>query len=305
MTWSCRYRGTSQLTGAVIVSVVVLLAGSGDSDGSSARTSNVARAAANPVPAQYRSLYGQVSRHLDAFARAGAVMPTMGRAQARRPPVAGVELLAANGNRLSALLTPRNLQLVDLTLDRLKQLGVEGITLGIKVPMLLSSFTPAAVRYADFYAKVADDIRARGMVVSVELGSLFCGTAFARCTKPFGGSYERFVADTAAQARIVIKRVRPTYLTLFSEPDTEAKLTGVRMLNTPAGSARAVADILHRIGQRSRTRIGAGAPTWLPTAFARAIVSQHVDYLDTHIYPAGAQQGANAAAIARIARDFE
>jgi hypothetical protein len=302
MTWSCRYRWTSRLAGAVIVSVVILIAGGG-SEVSSARPSNVARSAASPVPAEYRSLYGQVSSHLDAFARAVAAMPTVVGVEARRPPVAGVELLAANGNRLSALLTSRNLQLVDLTLDRLKQLGVGGITLGIKVPMLLSSFSPDAARYADFYAKVADHIRARGMVVSVELGSLFCGTVFAPCANPFGGSYQRFVADTAAQARIVIKRVRPTYLTLFSEPDTEAKLTGVRTLNTPAGAARAVADILQRIGQRGRTRIGAGAPTWLPTAFARAIVSQHVDYLDTHIYPVGAQEGANASAIARIAWD--
>jgi len=46
------------------------------------------------------------------------------------------------------------------------------VTLGVKVPMLLASFSPDARRYADFCATVAQHIRARGMLVSVELGSL-------------------------------------------------------------------------------------------------------------------------------------
>ncbi len=260
-------------------------------------------AAASPVPARYQSLYGRISSNLGAFARAVAAMPTVGRTGKRQPPVPGAELLAANGNRLSALLTPNNMQLVDTSLDRLKKIGVKGVTLGIKVPMLLSSFTPDASRYANFYATVAAHARARGMVVSVELGALFCGTVFARCSDPFGHSYQTFVADTAAQAAIVIKRVKPTYLTLFSEPDTEAALIGVHTLDTPAGAAAALADIVRRMGPRGSTRIGAGAPTWLPPSFARAIVAEPVDYLDTHIYPAAAQQGANAVAIARIAGD--
>ncbi len=260
-------------------------------------------ALASPVPARYQSLYGRISGNLDAFGRAVAAMPTLGRPGKRRTPVRGAELLAANGNRLSALLNPNTMTLVDTSLDRLKQLGVGGVTLGIKVPMLLSSFTPDAARYANFYATVASHARARGMVVSVELGVLFCGTVFARCSDPVGHSYQRFVADTAAQAAIVIKRVRPTYLTLFSEPDTEAKLTGVNSLGTPAGAANALADIVRKMGPRGSTRIGAGAPTWLPTSFARAIVAEPVDYLDTHIYPAAAHQGANAVAVARIASD--
>ena len=129
------------------------------------------------------------------------------------------------------------------------------------------------------------------MVVSVELGALFCGTVFARCSDPFGHSYQTFVADTAAQAAIVIKRVKPTYLTLFSEPDTEAALIGVHTLDTPAGAAAALADIVRRIGPRGSTRIGAGAPTWLPPSFARAIVAEPVDYLDTHIYLRGGSAG--------------
>ena len=253
------------------------------------------------MPAAYQQLYDHLSSDLDAYANAIDAMPDA--PPGTPPPVAGAELLAANGNRLTGLFQPNTLQLVDASLDRLRALKVGGVTLGIKVPMLLDSFSPDAARYTDFNATVADHIRARGMAVSVELGVLFCGTVFAQCTNAFGsGMYQSFVDDTVAQARIVIDRLHPDYLTLTSEPDTEAKLSGIRVLGTAQGAARAVGDIVAGIGPHGATRLGAGAGTWLPTAFAEAIVAQPIDYLDTHTYPVGAQVGATAVALAGIAK---
>lgn len=266
---------------------------------SSSATATTA-APAPAVPANYRQLYDTISRQLDTYDRTIAAMPPA--ATGAKPPVAGAELLAANGNRLAALLRPDTIVLVDESLDRLKALQVGGVTLGIKVPMLLGSVTPEAGRYADFYATVADHARARGLVVSVELGVLFCGTVFAQCTDAVAGSYRAFVDDTAAQARIVLDRVRPDFLTVLAEPDTEAKLTGVSVLATPDGAARAVGDVLAAAGPRGAARIGAGAGTWLPTSFAQAIAAQPVDYLDAHVYPANAQSAANAVALAGVAR---
>lgn len=296
-------RASAVVATIAVVVATVSAAGCNGSELSPSPTSstNPPLPGAGAVPSSYRSLYDHVSSQLNAFSQALAATPASGAASGSKP-VAGAELLVANGNRLTGLLAPTTMQLVSTTLDRLKALGVGGITLGIKVPMLLTSFTADAGRYADFYATVADEIRARGMVVSVELGALFCGTVYATCTNPFGGSYQAFVSDTSTQARIVLDRVKPTYLTLFAEPDTEAKLTGIAELDTPVGAARAVSDILAAIGPHSGTEIGAGAGTWLPTTFATAIAAQPVDYLDTHIYPVGAPEGANAAAIAGIAR---
>jgi len=257
-------------------------------------------ATAAAVPSAHRDLYDHLSADLDAYAKVINAMPSSSPSPTH--PVAGAELLAANGNRLTALLAPNNLGLVDESLDRLQALHVGGVTIGIKVPMLLDSFSPDASRYVDFYATVADHVRSRGMVVSVELGALFCGTVFAQCTDPFGpGRYQSFVDDTAAQARVVIDRLHPDYLTLMAEPDTEAKLTGIRVLGTPEGAARAVGDILANIGAHRSTRVGAGAGTWLPTTFADAIAAEPIDYLDTHVYPVGAAVAANAVAIAGIA----
>ncbi len=263
--------------------------------------SGSAAAVAAPVPAKYQSLYDQVSADLNEFSSSVAATPKRRGTRAGHTPTAGVELLAANGNRLTALLQPGTMNLVDASLDRFRALGVRGVTLGIKLPMLLSSFSPDARRYADFYATVANHIRARKLAVSVELGSLFCGTVYATCTNPFDGSLQTFVADQVAQARIVIKRVHPNYLTLFAEPDTEAELTGIKALDTPAGAAHTVSDILAKIGPRGHTQVGAGSPTWLPPSFAKAIATTRIDYLDTHIYPVGPQEGANATAIASIA----
>ena len=290
---------TAIAAAAMMLSVAGCSASSSDSSATTS-SSTSSTVGGGPVPSKYRPLYEGVSAQLDAFGRTLGRMPAVGGTASRRP-VAGAELLTANGNRLSALLGPSTMPSVELSLDRLKALGVGGVTIGIKVPMLLPSFSPDAGAYADFYAAVARQVRARGMTVSVELGALFCGTVYAQCSNPFGGSFDTFVSDTVAQARIVLSRVRPTYLTLFAEPDTEAKLTGDAELDTPTGAARAASDIVAAIGPHPATEIGAGAGTWLPPSFASAIAAEPVDYLDTHIYPVGTQEGANAAAAARIA----
>ena len=290
-----------------IVVTALLLCGCSDSAKPSASSSSASSAApspssaiSSPVPAAYQTLYDHLSQNLDAYAKAIDAMPDA--APGTPHFVAGAELLAANGNRLTGLFQPNTMELVDASLDRMHGLHIGGVTLGIKVPLLLDSFSPDAARYADFFATVADHVRARGMVVSVELGVLFCGTVFAQCTNPYGtGTYQRFVDDTVAQARIVIDRLHPDYLTLTSEPDTEAKLTGIRVLATPEGAARAIGDIVAGIGPHGTTKLGAGAGTWLPTTFAQAIVAQPIDYLDTHTYPVDAEFGANAVAIADIA----
>ncbi len=252
-----------------------------------------------PVPDKYRALYDQLNQRLDAYQAAVDAMRDGGSGV---PPVAGVELLAANGNRLSALLQPSTMTYVDESLDRFRALGIGGVTLGIKVPMLLPELGPDGDRYSDFFAAVADHARARDMKVSVELGALFCNTPLAGCSYRFAGGYDSFVAMTAAQARIVIQRIHPDYLTILAEPDTEARLTGIASLATPAGAARYVGDVLAAIPDRGTTKIGAGSGTWMPTTFDSAIIQQPIDYLDAHVYPVGAGPAANAVAVAGLAK---
>ncbi|MDQ6696466.1 MAG: hypothetical protein M3Z46_03295 [Actinomycetota bacterium] len=252
------------------------------------------------VPPGYRTLSSHLSSALDAYEAAVKRMPSTKQGDAS--PVAAAELLPANGNRLEALLAPGTLPSVDAWLDRFHAMGIRGVTVGIKLPMLLERFGPDAASYTRFYTTVADHARRRGMTVDVELGALFCGTAYASCTSPFNGSYRQFVDDTVAQARIVIDRVRPRYLDILAEPTTEATLTGVHEFKTPVGAARYVRDVLAGIGERRSTKVGAGGATWLDPIYDEAILREAVDFLVVHIYPMSSQIAGNIVDLTALAR---
>jgi hypothetical protein len=231
-------------------------------------------------------MVAELTTQLDGYQAAVDAMPDY-RASSPSPPafVPAAELLDANGNRQTALLQPGAMGLVDQELDAFSALGVTGVTIGIKLPLLLSRYTPQAARYADFYAAVADQARRRGFTIDVELGGLFCGTTFSTCSYSYPSTVSGWAQLTADQARIVIDRVRPTYLDIMSEPNTEANLTSIHALETLSGVTQFVTDALALIGPHGATKIGAGAASWYPISFDRAIANTGVDVLMEHIYP--------------------
>ncbi len=279
-----------------ITLVAILLLGAG---ASAAVADTRLTAASEPVPAQYQGLYDTVSSNLDGYAAALAATKRVGDAKA---PVQGAELLSANGNRFAALLAPGTMTVVDQELAALRKAGVRGVTLGIKLPLVLPTYTPEAEQYTAFYATVAKKARAAGMAVSVELGAPFCGTVFATCSYQWPASIDEFAAITATQAQTVIDRVRPDYLTVLAEPTTEASLTKITDFTTPEGSARYVHGVLAGITHRRATKIGAGAGSWLPLTYAQLLVHERIDYLDSHIYPASTKIGQTLADTAALAR---
>ncbi|MGZ4682938.1 MAG: hypothetical protein ACXV8G_10815, partial [Acidimicrobiales bacterium] len=262
-------------------------------------TTEVGSTAPAPIPDQYRDQYDRLAQRLDEYSSTLAEHPPV----ASTAPVQATELLSANGNRLRALLGPDAIQGVDRELDALQQLGIGGVTLGIKLPMLDPELEPDAPRYAQFYADVADHARARGMTVDVELGALFCGTVFADCSYTWPTAVSDFAAITATQADAVIARVRPDYLTILAEPTTEGQLTGIHGLDTPEGADDYVRQTLALMGDRGATKVGAGAGTWSPTTFAQRLVAEPIDYLDTHVYPVGPNIAETLETMATIAHD--
>ncbi len=246
--------------------------------------------AAPPVPAPYAGMVAQLTTQLDGYQAAVDAMPDYrapSPSATSAPPafIPAAELLDANGNRQTALLQPGALGLVEQELDAFSALGVTGVTIGIKLPLLLSQFTPQAARYADFYAAVADQARQRGFTIDVELGGLFCGTTFSTCSFAYPNTVSGWAQLTADQARIVIDRVHPTYLDIMSEPNTEANLTSIPALGTLRGVTQFVTETLGLIGPHGTTKIGAGAASWFPISFDRAIAATGVDVLMEHIYP--------------------
>ena len=87
--------------------------------------------------------------------------------------------------------------------------------------------------------------------------------------------------------QLVIDHVHPDYLTLLSEPDTFAGLTGYTQASTPAG-AMAMLETVTAGVQRGTTKIGAGSGSWLANSVAYAqtfAASPALDYVSVHIYP--------------------
>ena len=125
----------------------------------------------------------------------------------------------------------------------------------------------------------------RGFTIDVELGGLFCGTVFSTCTYAYPHTVSGWARLTAEQAKIVIARTHPQYLDILSEPNTEAELTSIPALETLNGVVQFVTSTLQQIGRRGTTKIGAGAASWFPVSFDRAIAKTSVDVLIDHIYP--------------------
>ena len=98
--------------------------------------------AAAPVPPKYEALYSDLSRQLGNYDDAVTAMPTT-RRHGSPPLVRGVELLDANANRGTALFGPTVLNNVSRDIAHFKAAGVNGLTLGIKLPYLLSAYSGA------------------------------------------------------------------------------------------------------------------------------------------------------------------
>lgn len=275
------------------------------SSGRSAPTTTrppVPSTAVAPVPADYEAAYQRLSGQLDAYQAAVTSMPDYRASDPDTPPfVTGAELLAANGNRQSVLLAPSTLTSVDRELDALEKLGVTGVTVGVKLPLLLPQFEPQAAAYANFYASVARSVHDRGMFLDVELGGLFCGTIYSTCSFAYPTTVDGWAQLTAQQATTVIARMHPDVLDLMSEPNTEANLTGIAGLATRSGLVQFVDSTLVAIGPHAGTELGAGAASWFPVSFDQAIAATPVDVLIDHIYPIGPTVAQTLVATAAVA----
>jgi len=254
-----------------------------------------AHAAAN-VPEAHAELYRGLNSALD-----DANSKITGTSDDWRP-VYSVDLLAANSNRGPALLRPESLDTVRLCLDRFKGMGIQNVKFALQYPMLRPDF-PDASQYLAFYKNVVQEAHARGIKVMPHVTVLFSDTPFS----PFKGIYkgldlERFKREYRDMVRLVVRELQPDYLGLITEPDTQARLTGVKELNQPQTVVDVVQFVLAGV-DRGTTLIGAGSGSWSPPTFAKALAEQtNVDFIAIHVYPITGRMLTNAMQMARIAR---
>lgn len=231
------------------------------------------------VPNRYRSLYNELNTQLESL-RSRVNNAWDGR---KSDVNFGVELLVTNSNRGEVLLTDRVFKATRLTLDRLKDLDVQGVALSIQYPILTSAF-PRAAEYRQFYKRVAREIRRMGFKLIVEIGTTFREPEFSKLKVNYRGlTMKRFRDELSDMAAFIATDMQPDYLTLFTEPDTQSKNTG---LNFTVKEFSATVGHVARSVKHHRVRLGAGAGTWDDMAYFKALARiPELDYLDLHIYP--------------------
>jgi hypothetical protein len=253
-------------------------------------------AAQPPVPPKYTELYRGLERLLDAELARPAPADT------GPLPLAGADLLMANSNRGEALLDPATLAAVGPCLDRFRELGLGWVRFELQYPLLRVDF-PRHAEYLVFYRQVVQLAHARGLKVMPHVTVLFSDTPFSPFKDLYRGlDLERFKREYRSMVRIVLRQLQPDYLALLTEPDTQARLTGLRELADPKVAADVVNFVLEGT-DRGRTLIGAGSGSWSGPAYAREF-AQHtsVDFVSIHVYPVTGDMVGQARELARIAR---
>ena len=229
------------------------------------------------VPEAYNRAYAEIAAELD------RQLPLFDTGHADKPAATafGVELLVADSNRGPALLQEQVPQAVALTLDRLSTLGVKSVSLSIQYPILTRGF-PGVQAYREFYRRVADEVRRRGLKLVAEMGSGFREPEFSRLGDIRGVKRDVLASGLREMAEAIVADIRPDYLTLLSEPDTLARNTGLSF--NPAEFARLVAQIAKDL-PRAGVRLGAGAGTWTSLDYFKSLAAlPELDYIDLHIY---------------------
>lgn len=253
-----------------------------------------------PVPAQFQRLYAGLDTELKQFAATLHRQPI----QPYTSLTFGAELSAANCNQGAKLLDPASMDMVRLQLDALRKMGVQGVTHCVHYPLLYSSY-PNSDKYLAFYKAVAGEIRQRGMKHAIDLQVIFSGSSFSNLTVDFSDlTFDNYADRKTQMAQTIVDEIKPDYLSLGGEPDTEARLTGLHELNDPVKHTEFLQKVLTKL-TRKTTKIGAGSGTWVSPQFARNYAANtSIDFIDIHVYPIGDVIVRNTLQIADIARQY-
>ncbi len=245
------------------------------------------------VPAKFRDLYQGLDRKLDEFDLYLATHAP----SANSPVIFGASLLTANSHRGALLLKPEAYEGALLELSRLESLGARAIVLSVSFPILDRNFYADQAQWQgilDFYKRISSEIRRRGLKLIVKTGVMFSKGNFAEQELQVRNFYRHLKLTDYYNGRrdmaiILAKELSPDYLSLGSEPDTEAEQTG-KPVNTPDNYLRLISGIEEglRSSGLSGIKLGAGIGSWHPRYrdFVRLLSREtSLDYIDIHVYP--------------------
>jgi len=264
------------------------------------------------VPAEYQDLYDQIYADLASFQDYLDAFPTRQRDSAT-PVAFAANLFSGNYNLGPILIQPDHYKQTLMNVDGLKALGVKAINLDISFPFLYRDFyeTEEEYRqYLDFYIHLVQDIRACGFKVVINCGAIFAtGSAGNPAAQAL---YAKMTLEQYQQARMemcctMAQQLAPDYLSVITEPDTEAAQTGFAEVDTVRGSTDLVNVIVNEVRSAAPgVLLGAGVGTWANdcVAFVESYALTGIDFIDMHIYPVNRDYLPRAAQIADTAKSY-
>jgi len=271
--------------------------------------SAVCACAQSNVPSEYQAIYSLINTQLTTF-------DSQVRAGWNGAPysyMTSPQLLTASSDQYTNLLTTDYYTLsVEPELVSLQALGVQGVTIHIDMPILYQPFyasNPALYQqFVSFYQQVVQDVHSRGMKLIVEttIGSALTGNLVSDYEAYYESlTWPEYMVARSQTALNIAQLIQPDYLTVLTEPDSEAINSGQTNAGTLTGSTNLLKVILATLksGKVTNVSIGAGAGTWLGqyTEYIQSYLLQPIDFLDMHLYPVNNDYLQNAAAGAQMA----
>lgn len=243
------------------------------------------------VPAEFAGLYQTLEASIANFEQ---TIDAAGQGNWRSTAFSA-ELKSAHANLEARLLVPDHYSGVLTELDSLKALGVQAVSVTISYPILHPDFhvDPRVFQqYVDFYVRVASDVRARGLRLIVKSPMVFATSGYLapRVQQLYSSqSLEEYMQGRTETAVSIALAVKPDYLSVISEPDTEAAQSGKAALGTVEGASRMLDAMLAGLQAAGvqNVAVGAGVGSWMPEylEFVEAFASRGTDFIDVHVYP--------------------
>jgi hypothetical protein len=233
-----------------------------------------------PAPAEFQTVFDFLESRLSEKLRglpAADDLPEAG-------PFIGAELSIANGNRGEVLQQPSALPAVRSYLDRLQAAGVTGVTIQIPDP-LLTALDMDSLSYLEFFRLTVEEAHARKLRVLVETGPVFPDPQYSNVEVDWSQiSREEYFEKRRLQLVVIAREVKPDYLSLGNEPESEQQITG---LDFSAEEYRQfLARTVAEIGSPPDMLLGGGTATWEDPAFREAFLqTEGLQFYNIHIYP--------------------
>ena len=246
-----------------------------------------------PVPAKFQPIYDNLYGAISTFDNSVKA----GWDGQLSPFQYSPQLLSANSTQYTTLLGSNYYEYrVATELQELQALGATAVTVHINFPILYPPFysqNPSLYQqFMSFYQRLASDVRGRGMKLVVEstVGMPFPGNkgnAYRLYLQKL--SWADYMTGRAQNALNVAQLIQPDYLSVITEPDTEAGAANQPNAGTVSGSTLLLQTILSALVNDGvpKVVVGAGTGSWIADfpLYIQNFTATSISYYDIHNYP--------------------